>query len=243
MTAPRERPIIFSGDMVRAILDGRKTQTRRLITSATSSMGSHRLSDVDMSRAFREPGNVVFCGHDYLHAPQVSEPDEGFWHRIYSRTEPGDRLWVRETHAFDHLNYLPGSGPVPKAWPPDLDSIDVYYRADGECCEQVPECQWPLPPLGAWRPSIHMPRWAARIFLRVTDVRAERLRDISEEDARAEGVDPPPQQPARGAFADLWDSIYAKRAPWRDDPWVWVVDFEREADFPADDFGDDEIPF
>lgn len=171
----RERPILFSGPMVRALLDGRKTQTRRVVNPqpATSSDG----------RA---------CGP--IRCPYGA---------------PGDTLWVRETWC----SYMPGS---------------VRYRADGHN-----DAGW------TWRPSIFMPRWASRLTLRVYGVRVERVQQITQADARAEGVvdtsgawgdltDTDRAGP-RGAFEALWNSINAERGfGWDVNPWVWVVSFELE---------------
>ena len=190
-----ERPILFSAPMVRAILAGTKTQTRRALRWQP-----------DMS-----PGEPPF---DYQEGPG--------WPGRCPYGEPGDVLWVRETHALVRA--------------PDFTS--VIYRADGaeHPCDDAlgidPEPCDRMSPAAAkrwrWRPSIHMPRRACRLRLLVTDVRVRRVQSISEEDARAEGVRPPEHQTARGAFADLWDSINAKRGfGWREDPWVWVVSFER----------------
>ena len=130
----------------------------------------------------------------------------------------GDRIWVRETWARYNI---------------DQDSHDMAYRA-------TPPADWPEG--GRWRPSIHMPRWASRILLEITDVRVERLNAISEEDATAEGVPPAgsllPDYPgtfltpkgdfatAKVAFQRLWESIYGEES-WKANGWVWVISFKR----------------
>ncbi len=172
-----EKPILFSGEMVRAILDGRKTQTRRVVR--------------------RE--HIPFV-HSLL-AGWIS----GRWSHLplpYGR--PGDQLWVRETWLEDTVG-------------------NIRYRATERA---VQDGNW------KWRPSIFMPRWASRISLEVTAVRVERVRDISEEDARAEGVDSivatDTYSSYRMGFRKLWDSINAKRGySWESNPWVWVVEFKR----------------
>lgn len=162
MTA-RERPIMFSAPMVRAILAGRKTQTRRVVR-------------------FLPPRPCPYG-------------------------VPGDRLWVRETWCADGLD--DGSAPL------------YHFRADGD-----------HDPEATWRPSIFMPRTACRIVLDVTGVRIERVQDISEADAKAEGPEllPDPMQDTprrwRDSYRTLWDSINGKRAPWDSNPWVWVVEFK-----------------
>jgi hypothetical protein len=185
-----ERPILFSAEMVRAILEGRKTQTRRAIKPVPTFNGGGACHDADALQ------------QDYV---------EPYWvfPKICKYGAPGDLLWVRETW-FD----------------PQMDGGRVLYAAD------QPEVH----PIHRRRPSIHMPRWASRITLRITDVRVERLQDISEDDAIAEGVKPCTStgwngenlvvMTAREAFADLWNDINGPGA-WDANPWVWVIAFER----------------
>ena len=181
--------------MVRAILDGRKTQTRRAIKPQPS-------SGVRKS---------VFV---------KSGIEDGHGREIKPKYQPGDILWVRET------------------WSKDENGEYVYRTNYGT----TEDDSFP-PSMFKWKPSIHMPREAARIFLKVTNVRVERLQDITEEDAIAEGVKDPyeyqspeyyEQPNLRGfeinksAFAGCWDSIYSKRGyGWESNPWVWVVAFEK----------------
>jgi hypothetical protein len=149
---------------------------------------------------------------------------------------PGFHLWVRETFYIDHVDYI---GKPLADLPPIEDGI--YYRVDGECCDQIPECQCASPEVGkpAWRPSIFMPRWASRITLDILDIRVERLNDISEEDAVAEGCEawekidysclpPVPDRDitAREEFQKLWERINGAGS-WKANPWVWVVVFKR----------------
>lgn len=197
----KERPILFSGPMVRAILEGRKTQTRRVVKGRWLPL---------VEAVMRVNGRWVWTTMDY----DLTTP--------YG--EPGDRLWVRETWAAFDLDWSwPGrprdlsGGP----WP------NIVYRAD----DGLDEHGWKR-----WRPSIHMPRWACRITLEVTDVRVERLKDITEDDAMAEGwikrpdlsKDPEVHADAcRDWFVDLWDSINAKRGyGWETNPWVWRIEFQ-----------------
>jgi hypothetical protein len=184
-----DRPILFSAEMVRAILKGRKTQTRRVMK------------------------------------PQPSTVDDaGRWYRMKSGGEslmtsaypcpygaPGDTLWVRETWTQYPIELNP-------------EPCDAWYKATSN---------GPPPPF-KWRPSIHMPRWASRITLRITDIRVERLQDISEDDARAEGVSSEwddyerygQSEPYRYGFSALWSEINGPDA-WDANPWVWVISFER----------------
>lgn len=226
-SAVKIRPIIFSGPMVRAIIGGRKTQTRRIIKlSTTNADRSWRLDCHDVGAAIFTRPNRVVMGHEVVTECVKIECPYG---------QPDDRLWVRETWAVDadiaqarreHEDMMPGLRHGP------------YFRAD-----PVHENSGLI-----WRPAIHMPRWASRITLEVTGVRVERLQDISENDAKAEGInwsydrDPFASGPsacrygnsalpgrgfntAKFAFENLWDSINAKRAPWSSNPWVWVIEF------------------
>ena len=212
----KERPIIFSGPMVRALLDGRKSQTRRLIRG---------LEDVpaDMS--------VYIDSNGWLSGLRPKAFDGWkFVTDIYGRKvrcphgATGDRLWIRETwrQVFPEAN-----GPL-------------EYRADyGEDAQIT----------GGWNSPLFMPRWTSRITLEITGLRVQRLQDISEEDARAEGlkitgptvnsagevIDDRPGylgygslwHDPRRAFETLWDAVNGKRAPWSSNPWVWVLDFKR----------------
>lgn len=213
-----ELPIMFSGPMVRAILDGRKTVTRRLVKP----LGAVELSDRHL--------RGVHAYHDGdLRAVFDHADDEPIGVRSpYGK--PGDQLWVRETWGL----WRSGRG----SWLTEsvvgvhrgvLDTWTVAFRADGEAD-------------GArWRPSIHMPRWASRITLDVVAVSVERLHDITEEDAAREGVEPmdglwanymcPPEpapltSDAIGSFASLWEHINGAGS-WAANPWVWRVEFRR----------------
>lgn len=200
MSEARERPIIFCDEMVRAIEDGSKTQTRRLIGPANQyEVGP--LGDVYGLRR----GPV----------------------RPYANRD--DVLWVRECFSLsqrtsfqDHIELQEWDGPLPKAPPPGWM---LHYRS------RLPSAE-----PGVWRPSIHMPRWAARLFLRVTGVRAEPLHDIGNEDSVAEGCEGVrtylghgdfEEETPRDVFRQLWDEINGGRAPWASNPWVWVVEFEK----------------
>jgi hypothetical protein len=205
----RERGILFSAAMVRALLEGRKTQTRRIITPQPI--------DHDFG-----PGGVVPAltgkhvrGFIAIGA-SVANGMIGALNCPYGKR--GDRLWVRETYSH---------GPVFNA---DQDySTRLRFRAN--------EHDSPLPSGQKWRPSIFMPRWASRITLEVTEVRVQRLHEISEDDALAEGVSWEPgeqeqnvrkwaeKQTARMRFADLWDGINGDRADWDANPWVWAITF------------------
>ncbi len=188
--------MIFNAEMVRAILDGRKTQTRRPV----------KFPVIDKNMGCELAGNEL--------AGELAAGN--YWNSPFGK--PGDRIWVRETFS-----------TVPDHDEPAGCSA-LLYAADGNG------------PYGKWTPSIHMPRWASRILLEITDVRVERLSSISEEDARAEGVPPAgdllPDYPdtyltpagdfatAKVAFQRLWQSIYGDDS-WQANPWVWVIEFKR----------------
>lgn len=235
----KERPILFSGEMVRAILDDRKTQTRRVIK---------------VPRRCRAGGvRDYYPAHRWWVGPH---PVSGWWavdvpdgppeYAVkntrgpgfscpYGR--PGDLLWVRETWAHSVTGCEDQGG--------------VTYRAD----HLDPAGDGPANPV-RWRPSIHMPRWASRLSLMVTNVRAEPLQDITAADARAEGIQIPTNSEGTpllcitervkthplwadpgeatlddywtGYFALKWNQINGRRYPWKSGPWVWVVEFEVE---------------
>jgi len=216
----KESPILFSAPMVRAILDGRKTQTRRILR--TDAPHVYCISD----GVTAEWGPADEDG-DPIDAPPFRCP--------YGAT--GDRLWVRETWAVvdDHHDTVSLEAALDSArkgcpW------AGIIYKAGhgGGAYDEDHRVG------GCWRPSIHMPRWASRLTLEVTDVRVERLQSITERDARAEGMErsvdgrwlePGPDGPtlstARDAFAKLWDSINGEHAAWASDPWVWAISFRR----------------
>ena len=208
----KERPIIFSTPMVRAILDGRKTQTRRVIKPQPE---------------YNE--NEGFCWRGW--ATGIAFPgkrkDANFSDRCPYGT-PGDRLWVRET--FAETDTAEDSPVVAyKAGGSILIGRDHPNGNDFLLCGTESERDIDVE---QWKPSIHMPRWAARILLEITSVRVERLQEIGENDALAEGI---PwrgldHETARGAFRELWDSINAKRGfGWGNNPWVWVIGFNSTA--------------
>lgn len=243
-TAVRERPILFSAPMVRAILDGKKTQTRRVVKGPVDFIGAGGRGGPDWD----DPtcwGWADEYGDYHTLAPEGQSSCDSSCVIPCPYGRVGDRLWVRET--WQSVPFGPH-----RDWPgcPDLRprkvcefnrACVVIYRADGE-----------MPGDEIWRPSIHMPRWASRITLEITGVRAERLHEISEEDAKAEGaveaimgLDGPAYDraekawcratktddpdagaaTARGAFFVLWNTINGKTNPWSRNPWTWVVSF------------------
>lgn len=239
-----DRPIIFKDDMVRAILEGRKTQTRRIMKpqpvigddgwfrwdghKPNSKYGAYASSQVDLKSI------SIFVG--------VSCP--------YGR--PGDRLWVRETTEADE-----DTSEIVVLSRYTSDGSPVLYSGCDDPEYNGSAAHWDYPRIT--RPSIHMPRWASRITLEITNVRVERLQDISEEDAIAEGARHFPDLPgtspyeqddrwsmetpdscdkclgnARMAFANYFCKITGNAPkglhdprPWDANPWVWVIEFRR----------------
>lgn len=218
-----ERSIIFSAPMVRAILEGRKTQTRRVVKPQPPDWLAQHLDSGfrtvkhlhgDLYGAMATVGDASACrSEDTIRCPYGA---------------PGDTLWVREAHSLRATE----------------DGWMVRYIADGvERLARRDIDPWLNDCFEEWvrRSPIHMPRWASRLTLRITDVRVERLQEISEEDAYLEGVGTPgaiermrqahggstEHADARVWFRNLWDSINGKRAPWSSNPYVWALSFER----------------
>ena len=209
----KERPILFSAPMVRAILAGTKTQTRRAVKphKAFVEWGVKGPGDAYDATVDDAGQGFFLVAGDHGYAGPVPCP--------YG--QPGDRLWVRE------------------CWARDDEDASLMYRADvglGGDADEWERGRLDGVPRYRWRPSIHMPRWASRITLEVTGVRVERLNDISGPDAAAEGI----QFRALGAgvplkgniwkqniekFRALWESINGAGS-WDANPWVWVVEFK-----------------
>ncbi|AXF28589.1 TPA: hypothetical protein QH810_001459 [Klebsiella pneumoniae subsp. pneumoniae] len=217
----KERGVIFNGEMVRAILHGRKTQTRRIVKGTDGAVKFCKEWDINGEEIFVVLGEKDHTGMN---------PVLGALSCPFGAV--GDRIWVREAFRVHSLA---------------TDVATLAYKASErnswtEQTHRVPVavCNKPATP-EKWTPSLHMPRWASRILLEITDVRVERLNAISEEDARAEGIidggclncgEPEPcgcanpEPDATDAFAYLWQSIYGQES-WNADPWVWVIEFKR----------------
>lgn len=213
-----DRPILFSAPMVRALLAGTKTQTRRLIKPQPTVRENGSWS--------WEGRNGGFVGSAGTHLEAFAESA-----RHWARIQPSDRLWVREAWRCN-------------GWATDVATI-FYAASEGDgytaMCEQYPVAdRRPLRVTAGWRPSIHMPRWASRLSLTVTDVRVERLQSISEDDAKAEGVVPyhvrasgldyygPDHamcgQDHRAGFCQIWEKINGIES-WNANPWVVAYSF------------------
>lgn len=220
----KDRPILFSGPMVRALLAGTKTQTRRIVKPQPA--------------PDQQPRTVIgSSGFVYVmdNAPLLPYPEvrRVRWDCPYG--QPGDRLWVRESFMPIPLEAAPGPSQTP--W-------SIAYAEGGQTELLAPSSYNPtLYNYERWTPSIHMPRWASRATLEITGVRVERLQDISEADAQAEGTTPIPDpcdhvrlacadigcsgpQPYRTGFRALWRDINGPDS-WDANPWVWVVEFRR----------------
>lgn len=219
----REQPILFSAPMVRAILEGRKTQTRRIVKLTLGSgmeMLQHNVELVDFM-----PGSWAIQGKD--------DNLIAFRHPY----TPGHRLWVRETFAL-----TTGIDDAPLQTP--------IYRADipAEGWAEERRVRQTVPGKSPWKPSIFMPRWASRITLEIVSVRLERLAELTEADAIAEGMttffDRFPNMahhqrlttgelaadaPHRASFAVYWDELHGNgdQVFWKANPWVWVIEFKR----------------
>jgi hypothetical protein len=207
----KQTPILFNDEMVREILAGHKTMTRRAIKPQPV-----QPSDGSYFDAYNGgPQWNWWASDNRQHLDQIIRCPYG---------KPGDRLWVREAHAFvPQTAYRCSTGIYQQVNPNDNYEACVY-RQNFDRSRSFP-----------WRPSIHMPRWASRITLEITDVRVERLQDISEKDAKAEGVSGEAEAAESGlswhdkplrAFRFLWQSINGPES-WEKNPWVWVVEFKR----------------
>lgn len=212
----KERPILFSGEMVKAIIAGNKTQTRRIVKPQPTGTISIKCGFVE-----NYAGKMVFgfCNENLC------------WPCPYGR--PGDKLWVRETWATSVAcddrppsdMEKPGRG---YGWP-------VWYAADGVVntrrADPVPQGGIKFTTMGKCRPSIFMPRWASRITLEISDIRVERLQTISDDDCIAEGcmgdeVDGADQPLPIMCYKSIWEGINGQNS-WVENPWVWVILFRK----------------
>lgn len=218
-------PIIFSGPMVRALIDGHKTQTRRLLYVERKMRGGIVPASATMMNVIRNGREVA------LWPPLGSTPDHYFTLSSWQKVKPGDRLWVRENFSGQHR----WSKMPPREWPV---LSHIWYWADSD---HPPDGDWTRP-----KPSIHMPRWASRLTLVVTATKVEPLRSIVEADARAEGVqhkelEPPGENheffipigngelmtgwTARDTFANLWNYLHGAGS-WHSNPEVIAISFK-----------------
>jgi hypothetical protein len=205
----KERPILFNTPMVQAILSGQKTQTRRIVNKAPTTEINHRLIALDNGWNWQvDQQGIVPTMHREIHNPMVCPFGQ-----------IGDRLWVRETFRLYDLDECPHAD-FPCGCPRNGTPL---YKASHDCGDGE-----------KWKPSIHMPRSACRLILEITNIRIERLNDITSEDAKAEGFDysthPSAIQMgyaigAKTNFRVTWEQIYGHNE-WNKNPWVWVVEFK-----------------
>ncbi|EPG4008694.1 hypothetical protein I9Y56_002491 [Providencia stuartii] len=218
----KERGIIFNSEMVRAILDGRKTQTRRIMKPQPKTNENGGLS---------WPSNIC---QSMINIKDMMQDNDGVWAGIAGIACPhgrvGDRLWVRET-------WMPDA-PRDGSWgdiefygckDSTLNMIPERFRSPEHC---IYRASWKGPELVGWIPSIHMPHWASRIALGITNIRVERLQSISDDDFKAEGY--PLERALTGGSTDafcwfrhLWDSVSKPDCNFESNPWVWVIEFKR----------------
>lgn len=214
----KERPIIFSGPMIRSILQGRKTMTRRIVKPQPDFF---ECSSWCYSETGHSGAGWYVCETEYL------EEGSFFYRCPYGKV--GDRLWVRETWSHTGTGVWSISSAINA-----LDGKVIYRAAEGHNDAK-------------WWPSIHMPRWASRITLEITGIKVERLQDITEEEAKAEGVEPKPVKTLgwkrreilgelpdvsyRMAFADLWETLNGQGS-WELNPWCWAVSLEMGSSKP-----------
>lgn len=196
--------------MVRAILDGRKTMTRRIVKPQPEMIPKESLLKYQPEGSFWWPAHKARTMVDISEAKSLCP---------YGQVR--DHLWVRETFSMNHsTHYATRQGNAPSgilyraSWDKDTDYYDRPFDGDRK-----------------WRPSIFMPRAYSRITLEITDIRVERLKDVSDEDAMREGIHALGQgigeMSAREVFSKLWDTINGKRASWESNPWVWVITFKK----------------
>jgi hypothetical protein len=248
------KPILFSTPMVQAILDDRKTQTRRVMKPQPPSNGECLEPPCfDVTYSISKNGDPI----RYLDFGFPENETESFC--VIPKFQLGDILYARETWRLVSWNWDNAEVVIEFK---DGETVcfdiiseeqtqwlireveflirkEIYVSID----DDTEEMDWSGKP-NPWKPSIHLPKYCSRIFLQVTDVRAERLQDISQEDCKAEGVWPAPHRPAsegctphennsimqdcyKCAFKTLWNSINAKKCPWDSNPWVWVYSFKK----------------
>lgn len=222
----KDRPIIFSAPMVRAILEGRKTQTRRVVKPQPEREPSDPSGLWYPSTTSKRKRHYANESHFVRGLPLDWCP--------YGA--PGDRLWVKHAHWYKRASDL-----TPEIiWSPESPHA-VHRDHKGVWVSSIASSQYDIDQHGGFkkRPSIHMPRWASRLTLEVVSVRVERLQAISEEDAKAEGAtpawcsadsissgSPDAFRRYRDGLKSLWESINGNGS-WADNPWVWVIEFKR----------------
>ena len=222
----KEHPILFSSEMVRAILDGRKTQTRRIIKMPEGIAEKYEYRGDD-------GGNELLpkeSGHYWINGYAMWRPNLKY--------QVGDRLWVRETFRYVRVGLGCGGSAVGV----EYKTGDIKFNKRANKYTKQARNKEKRGHHAKWRPSIHMPRWAARIFLEITNIRVERVQDISLKEVISEGIKDTNKcvynddnvfkcnhHDTLDKFKNLWDSLNAKRGyGWDKNPWCWVIEFKRK---------------
>lgn len=214
----KERPLILNSEMVKAILDGRKTMTRRPVKNIPSWDNNGKdIMSWPLSEFYQATEDETnYCKKNHFYLDVQTDVDDNSHEEIKCPFgNPGDRLWVRETWT-----------QIPFADRDGNESDKVIYKADDSVYFSKDAGD-------KWRPSIHMPRWASRITLEIVNVRVERVQEISFEDIYAEGISLPGIEGEsvanrQSAFLAFWNSIYGKgQYAWEKNPFVWVIEFRR----------------
>lgn len=238
----KEHGLLFKDAMIKVLLAGDKTMTRRITTKRNSICASARFDDLDLSQSWID--------NECIKAPRHSDDTV---HRIFSRYEVGDRIYAKETWRAYLKECVHNRGGF-RAYDlsPSPETSHIEYKADKDTTHDY----------GDWKPSIFMPRWASRITLEIIDIRAERLQDITEDAAIKEGIESEiydqtvvlkdysnnsskfdnewfqswsselnnymdEEKICRESFKTLWDSINSKKYPWESNPICWVISFRK----------------
>jgi len=211
----RERPILFSAPMVRAILASEKTVTRRVVKPQPPHGCTYAINGAQSAAvcaSVSQTGEPMFV-------PPTGRSKNHLLPCPYGA--PGDRLWVRETWRAEELRGGVNEGLDGIRFAADNGFVPIENTLEASV-------RWGHAQSGkAWRPSIHIPRWASRITLEVVSVRVERLCSLDDSEAIREGIPAAGDVRPFARFAELWDAINGDRAPWASDPWVWRVEFKR----------------
>jgi len=227
--AYKEYPILFNGEMVRAILEGQKTQTRRI-------------GRMPILYYWPDTQTMLVKHNKFWEEAILKYPEDYAPYGI-----PDDRLWVRETFVLENTDEVPTDGRPYREMeePGEFGQLLVpHYRATESEPHIVPlDLSDSYDDRTRWHPSIHMPKWASRITLEVMDVRVQRVQEITDDDAWEEGAwwwrhddaAGPPFYVRKGynveCFSELWNSIYAKRGlGWDANPWIWAISFKKLED-------------
>lgn len=213
----KERGLLFTPENYGKTERGEKTQTRRM-------------NGLDYVNTSPDAFELVAQHDGRFHFTRKGTGVGGVCRCPYGI--PGDRLYVKESIYIDHFNYA--VGPLPKT-KPKLEDGMLVYRRDGTCCEQFAECTCATEGKPKWCSPLFMPKWAARLWLEITEVRVERLQDITEEDAKAEGAKIPPlvypDRPHEAYsyvenYELIWESINGEGS-WKRNDWVWVLEYKK----------------